>query len=268
MSDPFRVRASAWGGLFDCAHRFEGVHLLGMKSVSGLPAVLGTALHHSTAIFDTARMVGDQVSVDDAAGAFVDRLRHPEGEYDYKDSEMTVNEAEQIGLVLHTRYCLDWSPKFTFRAVEMETKPLDIDCGSGVVIRLTGTLDRSRVYAAPGGVGINDLKSGARAVEKGVAKTKGHAPQVGTYELLYEHTTGERPTAPAGIIGLKTGGKPEIATGEIKNARLVMVGDGEHKGLIEYAAEMFRSGLFPPNPSSILCSEKFCPRWNACRFHD
>lgn len=268
MNDPIRVRASSWGELFDCAYRWEGKHLLGLRNPSGLRAVLGTALHASTATYDQSRIDHADITPNDAAGVFVDKLHHPEGEFDYRNDDLTVQDAEKIGLTLHARYCTEWSPQFQFKAVEMETKPMDIDCGGGVIVRLTGTMDRARIYAATGGVGIKDIKSGARAVEKGAAKTKGHAAQVGTYELLYQWTTGETPTEPAGIIGLKTSGKPEIATGEIVGARLLMVGTDNYRGLIDYAAEMFRSGLFTPNPSSMLCSEKYCPRWKSCPFHE
>lgn len=261
------VRASSWGEIFDCAHRWEAKHLLGMRSPAGLRTVLGSAIHAGTAVFDQSVLDGSGVTVNDAAGVLVDKLRDPGEEYDFSRDDLTQQEAESIGVSLLVRYCLAWSPRFEFRYVEMETTPLDIDCGNSVVIRLTGTMDRARVYADSGKVGIKDLKSGARAVEKGVAKTKGHAAQLGTYELLYEHTTGEKPTAPAGIIGLKTSGKLEIATGEITGARELMVGTEHHKGLIEFAAIMFRTGLFPPNPSSVLCGERYCPRYSVCRYH-
>jgi hypothetical protein len=263
----YRVRASSWGGLFDCAMRWEASNLLGMRGPVGIAAVLGTAIHASTAAFDQGRIDGAGFTPDDTAGLLVDRLRHPEDDIAHRDEDMTVDEAEKVGLILHSRYCTDWSPRFTFRAVEMETAPLDIDCGNGIIVRLTGTLDRARIYAESGGVGIKDVKSGGRAVEKGVAKTKGFAAQVGTYELLYEHTTGDAITEPGGIIGLKTSGKPEIAEGTISNAKRMMVGTDEQKGLIEYAAVMFKTGLFPPNPSTTLCSEKYCVRWATCHFH-
>lgn len=264
----FAVRASSWGELFDCAHRWEGKHILGMRNAVGIAAVLGTAIHASTAAFDQGRIDGAGLSADDTAGVLVDKLRNPSDEYTHRDEDMTVPEAEKVGLILHSRYCTEMSPRYTFRAVEMATKPLDIDCGSGVVVRLTGTMDRARFYENSGGVGIKDVKTGARAVEKGVAKTKGHAAQVGTYELLYEHTTGEAITEPAGIIGLKTAGKPEIAEGAIHNAKQRMVGTVDQKGLIEHAAVMFKTGMFPPNPASVLCSEKYCARWSKCNFHD
>ena len=52
------------------------------------------------------------------------------------------------------------------------------------------------------------------------------------------------------------------------DARKVMVGTSSEKGLIEYAAEMFRSGLFPPKPQSRMCSKKYCARWDHCNFHE
>ena len=269
MVDPsLTVRASSWAGLFDCAYRWEGIHLLGMRNVVGLRAALGTAIHAGTAVFDQGRIDGAGLTADDAAGAFVDKLRDPENEYDPSRDDLTVKDAERIGLSLTTEYCLAISPRYTFDAVEMETKPLDIDCGGGVVIRLKGTLDRSRIRRDPDAIGITDVKSGSTAVQKGAAVTKGHGPQVGTYELLYEHTTGVRPTAPAEIIGMKTKGTPEIATALIKNARKVMVGADDHPGLIQFAAEMFKTGRFYPNPKSLLCDAKYCPRHATCPFHD
>ena len=50
--------------------------------------------------------------------------------------------------------------------------------------------------------------------------------------------------------------------------RLVLVMARLLAGLIEYAAVMFRTGLFPPNNQSILCSERYCARWAACKFHE
>lgn len=262
------VRASSWAGLFDCAYKWEGIHLLKMRNVVGLRAALGTAIHAGTAAFDTARLTGDIVTADDAAGVFVDKLRDPENEYDPSRDDLSVSEAERVGITLLTKYCFEVSPRYNFVAVEMETKPLDIDCGNGVTVRLTGTMDRARVRKGAHGVGIADLKSGSAAVQKGVAVTKGHGAQIGTYELLYEHTTGEQITDDAEIIGLKTKGTAEIATGIVKNAKRVMVGTEDNPGLIEFAAEMFKSGRFYPNPKSLLCSANYCPRYATCHFHD
>ena len=263
-----KVRASSWAGLFDCAYRWEGIHLLGMRNVVGRRAALGTAIHAGTAAFDTGRVTGDTLTPDDAAGVLVDKLRDPANEFDPHKDDMSASEAEATGIILLTKYCLEVSPIYQFVAVEMETKPLDIDCGGGTIVRLTGTMDRARIRKGDGGIGIADIKTGGAAVQNGVANIKGHAPQIGTYELLYEHTTGEQVTAPGEIIGLKTKGKAETGVATISNARMVMVGTDNQPGLIEFAADMFRTGRFYPNPKSMICSENYCPRWKACMFKD
>lgn len=262
------IRASSWAGLFDCAYRWEGIHILGMRNIVGLRAALGTAIHAGTAAFDQARISGDTVTADDAAGVLIDKLRDPENEFDPARDDLSMPEAEKVGVTLLSKYCFEVSPRYNFVAVEMETKPLDIDCGNGVTVRLTGTMDRARIRQGEHGVGIADLKSGSAAVQKGAAVTKGHGPQIGTYELLYEHSTGEPITDEAEIIGLKTKGTLEIATGTIKNGKRVMVGDQDNPGLIEFAAEMFKTGRFYPNPKSLLCSPAYCPRYSKCHFHD
>lgn len=269
MNEPsITIRASSWASLFECGFRWEGIHLLGLKNIVGLRAKLGTAIHRATAVFDQSRISGDAVTVDDAAGVLVDKLREDDEHVDMKRDDLSIPEAERVGLSLLVKYCREVSPRYRFVAVEMETNPLDIDCGSGVIVRLTGTMDRARIRKSQHGVGIADIKSGATAVQNKVANTKGHGPQVGTYELLYEHTTGQQITDEAEIIGLKTTGTPEIGTGAIRNAKRVMVGTDDQPGLIEFAAEMFKSGRFFPNPKSLLCSDKYCPRHSKCFFHD
>ena len=263
-----KIRASSWASLFDCAYKWEGTHLLGIRNTVGLRAALGTAIHAGTAAFDQGRLDEAGISADDAAGVMIDKLRDPENEFDAARDDLTMSEAERIGLSLLTKYCLDVSPTYDFVAVEMETKPLNIDCGGGTVIQLTGTMDRARIRRHSGLIGIADIKSGSAAVQKGVAVTKGHGPQIGTYEMLYEHSTGMPITDDAEIIGLKTKGAAEIASGTIKNAKRVMIGTETQPGLIEFAAEMFKAGRFYPNPKSLLCSEKYCGRYQTCHFHD
>lgn len=261
------IRASSWGALFDCAYKWEGEHLLGMRKPAGLRAQLGTALHASTAAYDVARLPGaDPITVDDAAGVFVDTLMHPEREVDYEQDDLTPKDAERIGLNLHTQYCLDLAPTFDFLSVEAQLQPLDIDCGD-TIVRLTGTMDRARVATTPAGPVIPDIKSGSRVIEHGEVKIKGRSAQLGTYQLMFERETGET-TAGAQVIGLQTSSKPQSGVSKVFDAKRVMVGTDAQRGLIEFAAHMFQTGLFPPNPQSLLCSEKFCARWSSCHFHE
>ena len=131
---------------------------------------------------------------------------------------------------------------------------------------LTGTLDRCRIIFAPKKRGIIDLKTGKRAVVKGQAETSQHKAQIGTYQLLWEHTTGNEITGKSGVIGLRTSGNPEIGYGEVRNAKLAMVGTPDQPGWLQAAAEMFKTRIFPGNPASNLCSPQYCPRWKTCIF--
>ena len=92
-------------------------------------------------------------------------------------------EAERVGLSLLVKYCREVSPRYHFVAVEMETKPLDIDCGGGVIVRLTGTMDRARVCRKSDGPGIADVKAALPQWPRG-SKTKDTACS-GAYEILF-----------------------------------------------------------------------------------
>lgn len=270
MSEPrvYTVRASSWGSLFSCAYRWQGEHLLGIRKPAGLRAQLGTAIHASTAAYDIGRLPGNTpISVDDAAGVFVDTLHEPDRDVDYSQDDITPRQAEAIGLRLHTAYCHDIAPQFNYVSVEAKLPPLDIDCGGGIIVRLTGSMDRARVAESPGGVIIPDVKTGSRVIAEGEAQIKGRSPQLGTYQVMFEQ--GEKvPTIGAQIIALQTNTKAATAVSRVFDAKRVMVGTEDHPGLIQFAAEMFRSGLFPPNPQSMLCSPKYCARWNTCPYHE
>lgn len=265
--DVYRVRASSWSQLFNCPHAWEGVHLLGMHSPSSPRAHLGTAIHEGTGEYDQSYINGEPISVYESAEIFLSALRNPEYEVNWCGDDLTLKDAEKIGVTLTAMYCDKIAPLYDFVAVELPTEPLIIDCGGGVRIQLTGTIDR--VYTVDGGqsLGIADIKTGGASVSNGVAKTAGHKPQVGTYELLCSSTLDRPLELPANIIGLKTKGGHEYGTGEIIGARELMVGTDEHMGLIQFAADTFlRPGLFPPNPQSFTCSERYCPRWSQCKY--
>ena len=262
-----RIRASSFGKFFDCAYSWEGEHLLGMRKPAGLRALLGTSVHAGTAAFDSARLNGGEITPDDAAGAFVDTLHHPEYDVDFANDNITFKEAERIGLVLTTRYCTEIAPQYTYTAVEMTLDPLEIDCGGGTTITLTGTMDRARVASTVDGTIIPDVKTGARVVTNGEANIKSRSAQTGTYQLMYEQTMHEH-TAGAQIIALGTTSKTPVAVSPIFDARRVLVGTDTAPGLIQLAADMFRAGLFPPNPQSYLCSKQYCSRWDTCIYHE
>lgn len=267
------IRASSWGDLMDCAYRWEGRHLLGMRSHTSYAAHLGTAIHRSTAVFDQGRIDGAGLTPDDTAGVLVDSLRD-DADVARTDDDLAPRDAEKIGLLLHTRYCNEVSPRYEFLGVEQRFEPLDVNIESeGVTVRLTGQMDRQRVRRGAAGIGINDLKTGARAASKdGTATTKGRGLQLGVYELLAIHINGQDITEPAEVMGLATTKSAHVGVSAVQTPRQQILGDGTGPSLMEIAAGFLRRGHFPPNPSSILCSAKYCPRHRGaggdCAYHE
>ena len=260
-----RIRASSWGELFDCAHRWEGKYLLGITGPATGAAHLGTSIHRGTAAYDAAKLDEHPISIANAVDCFVDTLHNPTQDIRRVENDLTPRDAEMIGMNLVTRYCMDVSPLYKFKAVEMTIKPFTITVGSQS-IELSGTMDRARVSETNNGVGISDVKTGKRAVERGCAKVAGHHLQLGIYELLAEHSLGLKITAPAEIIGLQTSQNPKIGISQVPDATAGLIGTAQEPGLIEMAAGMLQSGLFPPNPSSMLCHPTYCPRWSVCLY--
>lgn len=258
------IRASSLGELFDCPARWAAKHLDGKTMPRSAAAQLGTAVHAGTAAFDSSRLPGGSpISADDAAGALVEAIHHPEEDVDWDDT--APRDAERIALALHARYCTDIAPTQTYLGVEVRCERLyipDLD------IALTGTTDRVR--ATQRGHGISDLKTGGKAVgTDGRAVTQGHGAQLGVYELLAEHAMGLRITEPAQIVGMQTGktaAAQRVGVGEVPNARAALVGTDEQPGLLEHASRLIKSGAFYGNPKSYLCSGRYCPAHPTCPY--
>jgi hypothetical protein len=257
------IRASAIADFLDCGARAEARHLLGKRTPSSGKALLGTAIHASTAVFDRSTMEGAGITIDEAAAAAVDTIRHPNEDVDLDDDN--VDQMESVAIALHGRYCREIAPKQEYAAVEVKCDRLEI---SDLGIALTGTTDR--VYKGEEGYGIADLKSGGSAVRKdGHVETKGHAFQLGVYELLAQSASGVPISEPAQIVGMQTG-KTEagqrVGIGTVYGARDALLGDGETAGVLETVARMIQSGIFFGNPRSMMCGPKFCPIFNQCNF--
>jgi hypothetical protein len=274
MSRILSIRASSIGGLFDCAYKWEWEHLLGMRSVVGRRAVLGSAVHKGAAVFDQSRVDGGNLTADDAVGAVVDYLREPEGEWQEQEGDPTAKQAEEIGITLHTKYCNQISQQFEYKRVEYRFGELDVSLpNTDIVIRLTGTMDRQRIVTAhqgTPGLGIADIKTGYRAAHKdGTADIKGRGLQLAVYEILTENIENEPVTLPAKIIGLGTSKSATVGMSDFTRSprKQLLGGAGEHS-LLEMAANMLETGLFPPNPTSFLCNPKYCSRWNTCSYHE
>lgn len=264
------IRASSLADLADCPARWYAKHVDGMRTPSGPAAVLGSAIHASTAAYDQSRIDNAGLTASDAAGALVDYLGEHHSEADWSDADYTVREAERIGLSLHARYCTEIAPSREYVTVEADLGLLSIAVpDADAVITLTGHTDRIRRIDATVN-GLSDLKSGGRAVgADGSVKVQAHAYQVAAYKLLYQEMTGERLAGPVEIIGLNTGknaATQRVGIGVAEDVEETLLGTDSEPGLIQAVAHMAKAGMFWGNPRSMLCSGKYCAAYATCRF--
>lgn len=264
--DAITIRASSLSDLLDCPARWESKHVRGMRMPSSPKAILGKAVHASTARFDLSTMSGAGLTADEAAGAAVDVIQTPQEDVDWKTDEISPATAEKIALGLHRAYCSEIAPGQDYLGVEVTCEALTItDLG----LTLTGTTDRVR-RVADCGVGIADIKTGATAVSAdGKVKTAGHGVQLAVYELLAGNAIGRPMDAPAQIIGMQTGKTAKgqrVAVGECSSGMTALLGDEGRAGLLQHASRLIHSGNFFGNPRSQLCSEKYCPAWRSCHY--
>ena len=258
------IRASSLSDLFDCPARWEAKNLLNKRNPAGARTRLGTAIHEAVTQWDYMQMIGEEVSIDECAEILHHQIWQPNEEVDWSDLDQ--NSAENIGHSLMNKYIAQIAPTQKFIGVEVRCESLILaDLG----IELTGTIDR--IYENEAGeLGISDIKTGKVAVgSDGVVKVSGHTPQMGIYTVLASHALQEPVLAPSRIYGLttaKTDKGQHVGIGEIESPAQVLLGTQEEPGLLQYASQVLKNGVFYGNSKSMLCSEKFCPAFSTCKF--
>jgi len=265
----YHLRASSIAELLDCPLRWYARHILGKRIPASAPAVIGTAVHRSTAAHDLEKMRGTELAPEQTVEVAYDYIAHPEQEIQW--GETTQATARKVAARVHRDYVHQIAPTRTYLAVEMPLSALTIDIGEGISIRLTGTVDRLRTTTGDA-IGIADYKTGRTAIATtGKVRIGTHLGQLGVYDLLAEHTVGSAMTLAPEIVGMTTAASTRnqrVATRAAPQARAALVGNDQQPGYLQFVRQYFQSGLFPPNPSSNLCSATWCPHFAECPYHD
>ncbi len=266
--DMIKLRASSLPDFCDCPARWEAKYIKGMENPTSYKAHLGTCVHAGTAEYDLSKVNGvrcsDKELLESALEVAHGTLYAPHEDIAWDDA--TPESIEPIVLSLVKMYIAQIAPQMNYVAVEAHCEDLPLE---ELGLTLTGTTDR--IYQdGMGEFGIADLKTGGSAVASdGTVKTSPHAMQMGVYELLAAKTTQLPITAPAHIIGLQTAKTDKgrrVGIGTIEGAQDMLIGTPEEPGVLEIISSLIHSGTFLGNPKSQVCSEKFCPAYNACRF--
>lgn len=267
----YRIRASSIKDALDCAMRFEAKQLRGIRMPSSAPAHVGTAVHAGTALYDQRRMDHEPVTVDEAADAAI-KVIDTDPEEGVVWDELDKRDARKAAVGILVNYAQKIAPERIFVAVEAKLEDFRITFEDvRVTIRLSGTTDRVRKVVGRGlaGYGISDVKSGAARVDReNNAISKAEKAQLAVYELLAEQATGLAMTSPAEVIGANTTGSFRVGFKEVTGTRDALIGAPGIPGTLEFLSKMLRSGVFPPNPSSLMCHERYCPLYPKCPYHD
>lgn len=260
MTDPIRIRASSFADLLDCPHRWEARNLLGIRLPSSGEATLGTAVHAGTALFDSRAG-----TVRDAIDCAREHIAHPKEETLWNSAELSARDADKMAATMTAGYCATFE-RAEWLAVERNFAPLVVDVGD-VQIELTGSADR--IARLENGLSaVADIKTGRNIIDSnGEIKAGQYRAQLAVYELLAEADTGQAMTEAPMIIGIKaTKTCADIKVASVPDAKTALLGTDNQPGLLQMAAAMLKTGMFPPNPRSSLCSPKFCPRYTTCAF--
>jgi hypothetical protein len=272
-----QIRASSIKDWLDCAMRAEAKYLIGIRMPSSGISHLGTAIHAGTAAYDQSVIDGKVISHDDACGTFVDTLNlenNPEEPMDEGvvwDEDTPKAEAEKVGVLGIVNYITAIGSKRRYHAVEAKLHEFKVQFDDvKVILNLTGKTDRIRALGHDGaGRGITDIKSGkTRCTKDGRVQSNAEKAQLAVYELIAEKATGEPITAPAEVAGISTAKHATAGTVEVHGTRQALVGTPDTPGVLDFLARTLRAGHFPPNPSSYLCSGKFCPIHSRCPYRD
>jgi hypothetical protein len=247
-----QIRASSISELLDCSRRWESKHVLRIQYPRSAAAHIGTSIHAGTAIYDASWQSEDAIEA--ANEAAIRELENPTEEVDWGD----MPDKERVQRVLTGMSAYIDNVKREYTEIELALEPIMVDV-AGTEIMLTGTTDRVRL--SEGKIGITDIKTSARTQTGARA-----APQLGIYQFMTETYLGMEMDLPAEIIGINTS-KGTVTITEIPRAKEIVLGTPDQPGLLEGAASILRSGMFPPNPSSMMCSVKYCPIYATCGAH-
>lgn len=277
MADPVIIRASALSGYPDCPRRgaarlfWREIEAAGFKlrrTLRGIGAAIGTANHKSASTTleekaQSGKLPPLSIAMDVAVSALHDELG--EGEIRFDNSTYNARQAEAQTIAMSSGYHRIVAPQVEPIAAIEQRFEAEVEPG----IILSGQPDV--VAHEPGR--IRDLKTGAR-------RPRSNAPQLGAYALLarthgyniesaaidfVQRVAIDRPqpdpiTRPVPVGSAETAAASIIKhiSNDIKTFRH---GDAERRILPGDAWS------FLANPSSFLCSEKYCPCWGVTGPH-
>lgn len=267
MDEPAFVRASALSGYADCPRRAAAklfkLEILAAgydlrETARNIGASIGTAVHAGAALTLREKMAGARAPLSAATDCAVDEYRAIAEEGMMFDKESPTSNAAETQIVrMVDAFQREVAPSIDPVSVE---EALEAETGFGIV--LTGQKD----VLARDSNELIDLKTGKRQAM--------HAPQIGAYSLLSKSNGLSVDKAAVKFIQRVAVGKPQPST--VTTPYNLAQAENAAVNVLRHIAgdlKVFREGnealgimagdawSFAANPSSMLCSEKWCGAW-------
>jgi hypothetical protein len=263
------IRASSLSGWNDCPRRgmarqypdiFESATGVEVRREEKrfVSAAIGTSIHRGAQTILTMKMQGESASIDDMIGASMASYAEETADgIEYDGTTAAPSVAEQQIIILAREYYNSVFPEIEPIAIEQS---LSAFIGSEGAFKLTGhpdVIERRR---------IRDIKTGRHGhnchAQLGAYTLLAAANDIGEPpdELVVDHLPRKTPNKPYPGIGIFRY-DADACTAEARAVlKIIMI-------QIRDLRNEKTPDVVPANPSSILCSEKFCPAYGTdfCR---
>ncbi|BAF69568.1 PD-(D/E)XK nuclease family protein [Nitratiruptor sp. SB155-2] len=253
------IRPSSVHSFFDCPYRWAQIHLLGIRSFGNFQTLRGTGVHAGAEeIWEESQKAGSKTfslsAAKDRAAETVEK-RVEEEEFRFEDFE-TPEQAKDDAVKGVEVYAKEIVPKVDI-PIQVEhyfEAELDDD------IKIGGTTDSIN----PDGK-IRDIKTSTRKVQPSK-----YIEQLSIYKRLAE--VNDIKTQDKAIIENVVFLKNNIGA-HVMEVQIDVEGTKRKIDDIVKRIKLWKEAndefgkldiLFPPNPNSFMCSEKFCPIYNSC----
>ena len=226
-----------------CPLKYRYIHSLRVPIRIHHAVAYGSAVHHAVRLFNTARISGERLSIEELGEAFRKQWR-AEGFLTPEHEELRLNEGIRALEAFHA-----------FETDEGRTPAL-VESRFSIVegsVRLVGVFDR--VDIVDGAATIIDYKTSDVRTEEQANRRSNESLQLALYAIAYEHKSGALPASlelrfltPQGVVV----GRAEPSAKRLEKARTKLA----------EAEDGIRSGHFPGEPVFRACTH--CPYAGIC----
>ena len=234
-----------------CPRQYEFRYIQGIKRPPSGSLVVGKSWHKAVELNYLQKIKSEtDLPLEDVQDCFSDTFEQAFAEEVNLDAGENPGQLKDQGILITTEHHKTIAPKVHPFLVEQD---FNLDLGSNFPYTLKGFWD----VIERDGVIVDNKSYGRTPTQSDLDKDIQFTAYATAYRAINQKTElGLRMDC---IIKNKVPKAVQFHTKRTNvDCRWFLV-------LVEKVAQAIQSGIFPPNPTSYLCSERFCGYWNECR---